>query len=484
MPRLTVEAADETAEIFVVASHFALAERGVRRLERELPAGIYKVRAVSARSEWQKVIALRGDTDISIPPIEFGSAAPLALTNRTHETHMAAAEDAAPPPPPAPEIAEAALRRPGARPAAEHTASFNFMARWWTPYYDVDPKGFADPSIGASLRSGGGRRLLNLWRQDEAQGTATNAGPRISGEASWFAGDLDEDRFSGVSFNAAAGLYTLSLSDGDGTIEQTVTLLPGWRTHVFALYEPDTDAFGHPREDGGKRLVDLSIHIARGKLEMGSEVARITDAARFALADERSTATQELLGIVRGKSDAPMLGLYGAHLMQLLKDKTSTASVARSVDYDPGLFEEVAQNTADLFGRNHPDIVALLGPEPGAKAQVVPPMLWRGWTALLERSLDAPALVSPPMWRRTALRSHSRPFFAWRTPQYAGTATMMRDIELTRSVLQFAGETAALEPDFAGLLDGTVPDTRRREFTRRCITRFEAPRSVIDMVLG
>ncbi len=56
MPKLSVRAADETTEIFVIAADFALRGRGARRLDQDLLAGIYKVRAVSGRSECQSAL--------------------------------------------------------------------------------------------------------------------------------------------------------------------------------------------------------------------------------------------------------------------------------------------------------------------------------------------------------------------------------------------------------------------------------------------
>ncbi|MGB3795695.1 MAG: hypothetical protein WA957_05270 [Alteraurantiacibacter sp.] len=486
MPKLTIEAADETAEIFIVASHFALRDRGVQRLEKELERGVYKVRAVSGRNEWQKVVALRQDTTVKIPRIEFGSAAPLAWTNRTHETHMDAAEGAAPPEPYQTDAPETAVRSFGRGQPLQHDSSLNFMARWWTERSAFRPRNLEDPGAGASLRTSGGRSLLKLAAIEDAPGdrvAPTNAGPRIAPEAKWFSGDLSGDRYSGTSLNAQAGLYTLALLDGDGTVEQTITLLTGWRTHVFALYEPPFDRFGQISDDGDKRLVDLSVHITRGTLSMHDDTARMTDAARFALADERSTATRELLQLVRGKFEAPMLGLYGAHLLLLLEDKQSSASIKRTVSYDADLFQEVVENSARIFGRDHPDIVALTVHAIDADPLRAPPMLRRSWSRLLTQSQGAPSLVPAPMWRRTALQSHTRPFFAWRTPQYGGTGTMLRDIRMTRAVLQSAAEAERLDVASAGLGDGSATAIARENFVRECINRFEVPRSVIDMIM-
>jgi len=486
MPKLIVDAADETAEIFVVSAQFALKDRGVQRLETELDPGVYKVRAVSGRNEWQKIIAFREAMTLKVPRIEFSSAAPLAGTNRTHETHMDAAEGAAPPEPRDLDPSEIATRGPVGARTAHHESSLSFMARWWTKWTDSGPQNLDDPAQGASLLTGDGQRLLLL---DAANGTAdrrtspTDAGPQIASEATWFAGDFSEDRFSGVSLNADPGLYTLSLPDGDGTVEQIITLLPGWRTHVFALYEPPFDKFGRMRGDGGKRLVDLSIHITRGALLMGDETARLTDAARFALADERSTATSELLHYVRGKFEAPMLGLYGAHLLGLLENKQSTASVERKVSYNADLFHEVVENSARIFGKDHPDIIALTAPPDKAAPLPAPPMLWRSWIRLLTHSLNAPKLVPPSIWQRTALSSHSRPFFTWRTTDDSGADTMLRQIQLTQAIVQLAKETERLDPAFAGITSGTANETARQTFVESCIKRFEAPRSVIKLIV-
>lgn len=483
MPNLTVSSADESTEIFVVASNFELRARGALRVVEDLETGIYKIRAVTGRSEWQKVVALREDTVVEIPRIAFGSAAPLAGTNRTHESHMAAAELATPPG----AVPEGGDRGRDRSAAARHAASFVFMARWWTPWSAQGPQNLPNPANGASLGSGGGRRLMRLDAPDDIEGrqdAPTDAGPHVAPTATWFNGDRAFDRYSGVSLRADDGLYTLGLSDGDGQVEQMITLLPGWRTYVFALYEPPIDSYGNLRDGQRKKLVDLSIHMTRDQLSTGDEIARLTDAARLALADERSTATGELMSLVRGKFENPMLGLYGAHLLLLLKDKRSSASVARPFDYSEDLFREVVENIAAIFGPDHPDIVALRGESGDGRPITAPPMLWRSWLRLLQTGLDFPDLVQPPIWRRTALRALSRPFFCWRVPQYGGERVMRREIELVRLVLSAAEDEDRLREDATSLRNGTASLAVRDDFVRKCVARFEAPRSVIDMILN
>ncbi len=485
MPKLSVRAADETTEIFVIAADFALRGRGARRLDQDLQAGIYKVRAVSGRSEWQRVIVLREDTTLNVPKIEFGSAAPLASTNRTHETHMYAAEQATPPEQGIVDAAPAIALSLGRRRAPVHSGSFVFMARWWTPWSDFGPMNLDNPAEGASLRTGGGRGLLplDLSTEEGDQTGPTHAGPRIAPEATWFSGDLSSDRFSGASLNAAPGMYSLSLSDGESKIEQMITILPGWRTHVFALYEPPIENIEGTVTNVNKRLVDISIHISRDRMFMGDEMARLTDAARLALADERSTATNELLRYVGGKFENPMLGLYGAHLLLLLKGKNSAASIPRPVDYDDSLYREVVENTARIFGDRHPDIVALRGLGKRMNTIKFPPMLSHSWLKLLASSVEHPNLIPPSLWRRTALRSRTQPFFAWRIPQYGGDRIMQREIELTRAILEAAEEREHYDEAAAGLRSGRADASVREAFVRECVTLFEAPRSVIDLIL-
>ncbi len=485
MPKLSVRAADETTEIFVIAADFALCGRGARQLNQDLVAGIYKVRAVSGRSEWQKVIVLREDTILDIPRIEFGSAAPLASTNRTHETHMYAAEQAVPPEQSTVDAAPAIALSLGRRRAPVHNGSLVFMARWWTPWSDFGPMNLDNPAEGAILRTGGGRGLLplDLSTEEGVRTGPTRAGPRIAPEATWFSGDLSSDRYSGASLNVAPGMYSLSLSDGESKIEQMITILPGWRTHVFALYEPPIEDIGGIDTSANKRLVDISIHISRDQMLMGDEMVRLTDAARFALADERSTATNELLRYVGGKFENPMLGLYGAHLLLLLKEKGSSASIPRPVDYDDGLFREVVENTARIFGHQHPDIVALRGPDKSMNTLKFPPMLSRSWSELLASSAEHPDLIPPSLWRRTVLRSRTQPFFAWRIPQYGGDRIMQREIELTRAVLEAADERERYDESAAGLRSGRADASVRDAFVRECVSLFEAPRSVVDLIL-
>ncbi|MEM6385492.1 MAG: hypothetical protein AAF718_04560 [Pseudomonadota bacterium] len=486
MPTLNVKAADETAEIFIVTTDFRLVGRGIHQLTETLEAGIYKVRALFGRGEWQKIVMLRSDAQIDIPRIEFGSAAPLADTNRTHETHMYAAETAEPPEAPAPPPPTGglmSLRKPSLAPSA----TLVFMARWFTP----DGGGaetLRDPATGAMLATPGGLRLVSLHDAESADSRIIDIDPRrrLGNQVSYFTGDQGGDRFSGASLTAAPGVYTLRLNDGDGILEQTITLIAGYRTHVFALYEPPIHSYRSDEPVTPKRLVDVAIHISRNGLSMGDEAARLSDAARLALADERSTAVNDLLRFVGGKFDSPMLGLYGAHLLHLQKNKeASTAEIERTVQYDDQLFQQVVENLVALFGYDHPDIIALrTGYHPTANDPLqTAPMLWQSWKLLLDATMTSPELIEPSLWRRTSLRSHLRPFFAWHVPHGGGERVMQRGIDLARAVTNAAVEFEALYPSAAGLREGAAPESAREDFIRSCIDQFEAPRAMIERIL-
>ena len=499
MATLTINAADSTTEIFLVASDFSLCLRPRHGTPHEVPAGIYKVRATVGRSEWQELVVLdpAAKVTVDIPEIVFGSAAPLENTNRSHESHQGAASDIGPM---TPRGASASLARRAGE-GSDLTAGFAFMARWWSP----DATGSSDlqdPAAGVSLRtSGGGRRLVRLALDEESMSGGgapgdpghyrlplTHAGTDMR-EGDWTYGDLGADRYTTFSAKSRPGLYTLSLPDGEGLAEQTVTLLPGWQLNVFLLYEMQGPSRG-PDDRGVRRLVDLSLHYSRDRFRPESENVRLTDAARLALADERSIASRDFLPTADGDPGNPLLNLYSAHLLLVLKDKERAASksgIARPMEFDQKLFDRFVCETARVFGADHPDVRALLtkttGFVPDPRPVRTPPMLWRSWERLMIETCRTPEIVGSRLWRRTARRSGARPFLVWRMPQYGGERLMQIEVDITRRILLALRNS----PDAETAANAFQRTDEEREtllrFKCRMVEAFDVPRSILDMIV-
>lgn len=387
--QLSVTCDNPATEIFVVDASNALAARGLKSVEASLPGGDYTVRARLGRSEWQETITLAADHRVSVPSITFASAAPLFGTDRTHETHVAAAREAA----------QAVEHGPG------EGASLMVMARWWTGRGDAGFQPRTEPQAGLFFHHHGEATPLDL-----SLGAAQ--------------GDLDRDRWATRSVTVDPGLHRLALTVEGKPAEMTITALEGWQTRVFLLFEP-TSSDSSPQRS--KRLSDVSVLMWKEGAEDENEALRMAEAGRMALADERSVMSREMLRIANAKYGNPMMGLYALHLMLLLREKeaadrgtedpaSTMSGPERPARFEDALFKATLANTTALFGEDHPDIRAIrfaAGQEAGRLPVMMPPMLWRSWAALVEASNANPRLLSVDLWESVADQASYRPFMIW-----------------------------------------------------------------------
>jgi hypothetical protein len=476
---LSVTAADPMVEIFVVDHRFALAARGLGSVSTRLPQGIYKIRAKAGRSNWEELVVLDKPLSVTVPVISFGSASPLADTTRTHESHISAAHD----------ISSRPTRSLG------KGASIFVMARMWTGPGPVATRkvAFSDPATGLSLRRPSGR---------------------LVGDLSRFAvrGDEATDRWAACTVEVDPGLYLLRMKHQDGYAEQTITALPDWQTQIFLLYEPPRDRSEDGQAKQNRLLADLSMLLMRGSFHHDDRMMRLADAARFALADERSVISDELSSIASGKFENPMLGLFAAHLLLVLRDKEerdmagrvgdTRPEPARPARFDQDFFEEVLRNTAKLFGADHPDVRALAlasTRERTTRPVRIAPMLWRGWQMLIAGSNEDPRLIPLSLWARVGNSTGQRPFLMWLHGTRSFDEQFREAARITNSVL---GGALSLSPEVRSealrlmalqggdLVEGApasvdaTPSGGVEDFKRRMSRELGLPRSVIDLALS
>jgi hypothetical protein len=390
--RLSVQSGDPAIEIFVVDTSDRLVARGLKGVDAMLPAAHYTVRARLGRREWQEAISLDADRTVNVPPIALDSAVPLPGARQSHETHV--------------DAVRLASSAPAVGPGAG--ASLMVMARWWTAKNPHPHRRLPRPQTGLLLRHHSG-----IDRFDLAKGAIE--------------GDLDGDRWATRTVSVDPGLHTLALTVDGQPAEMSLTALEGWQTRVFLLLEPGTSARS---ESGGGRLADVSVLMWKEHFPEVDEVMRVTEAARMALADERSVLSDELLDMAGSKFRNPMMGLYALHLMLLLKQKEALDREARNrqapnpaapepdrpARFDQSLFDVTLANTITLFGEDHPDIRAIrlaAGQPAGLLPISTPPMLWHSWVALVEASNANPGLLSVDIWERVANQILQRPFLIW-----------------------------------------------------------------------
>jgi hypothetical protein len=421
---------DPLAEVFVIDHAFGLVARAVGSgLSVDLEPGVYKVKARLGETTTERVVTLIDDDNtVDLSALDVPSPAPSSGTSQTHEAHMQAAFDTA--------------RR--APIAVGDGAEIVIMARRFShPGSRYVPD--AERPARLSLRGAGGELLADLDRDGD--------------------GRLDlVDTALGTRVAVDPGTYTLHWAGREGIeVEQSVHAVAGWQTQVFVLTEVP--------HDGRHRA---TILMSRDVYEPSAD-ARLVEAARCALADERKVASEDNTRTFAA-SDDPMLALYGAHLMLVAARSIEAVAHAEErggrpqgtspVTFDQSVFDESVGRLQTMLGTGHPDVVALAtrasdqnieSPAPVA----APPMLWRSWVLLIDASNRRPDLLPGSTWWPTVKQLHLRPFLAW-TPD--------QDPDGSRAAWTSAVREALADADPAD------EDAAREEISREMLV----PRAVVD----
>jgi hypothetical protein len=415
---------DPLAEVFVIDHAFGMVARAVGSgLSIDLEPGVYKVKARLGEATTERIVTLIDDETVDLSALDIPSPAPSAGTSQTHETHMQAAFDVA-------------RRGPI---AAGSGAEIVVMARRFGGTSQAD----AVPPARLSLRGAGDAVLADLDRDGD--------------------GRLDlTDTALGTRVEVDPGTYTLHWAGRGGIeVEQSVQAVAGWQTQVFVLTE-----IPH----GGRHRA--TILMSRDQFEPSAD-ARLVEAARCALADERKVASEDNTRTFL-VSDDPMLALYGAHLMLIAArsieatehsaERGGRPQGTSPVTFDQSVFNDSVRRLQMMLGNDHPDVVALAtrasdqnleSPAPVA----APPMLWRSWVLLIDASNRRPDLLPASTWWPTVKQLHLRPFLAWSPDQ---------DPEASREAW-----TSAIR---AALEDAADEDAAREQVSREMLV----PRTVVD----
>lgn len=394
---LEITAADATTEIFVISGDFYLVDRGVGRLvTKPLSPGIYKVKAkVNQQILEQHVQLTKAGQKVSIPLIQFPSAAPLANTAKTHEYQVSAAESES---------------RKFHYQLGQGSCICVFVREWRSENASGPPPNM-NPLTGLSLCDANEQEKVSF----EKTGKVDNGVP---------------DPWGACTIAVTPGVYLLRLTLPTGARhERTIVAVPGWQTQVFLLMA----------DYGGVRCADVvkgSVLMARGIGFSNADASvRQVELARMALANERKVLKGEVLELLRGKFDNPMLGILGGHL--LLLDESP----------DLTLLTLVVNNLRGLLNFQHPDVEAL-ALAAGLESQysfIVPPMLRRSWGIVVNATVEHPGLVPPGCLadRRARNQWAVEPWLAWDAKETVpGSADITETTEDFRTALQ-AGAFAA-----------------------------------------
>lgn len=340
---LVVRTDDPTAQVKVFDASSNTVAEGLGGLDAKLLDGLYKIRVRVGPEFQERLVAL----DDKLPAqhfkrMQFATPIPIDQTGRSHEYHQ--------------EAIKHAWENPG--PAQGHGSRLLISAREWS---SDGSRGHPDPA-GA---------LFIVLSSEERVPFSSFALTRLEGDACAI-GVIDVD----------PGYYRVELLLADGTRQRrALHASRGWASQLYMLFH----------DVGEQRLPNLasgSVAIANHPVVHDPET-RLVEIALDALTQHRPILSDELLGLLSGKFQQPLLGILGAHLLIRDFDKS-------------GLFGEVIHNLTRMLGVDHPDVAALRtksGEPPLPLTE--PPMLRASWDLLVEASARYPDLIpagSPASW--------------------------------------------------------------------------------------
>ena len=364
MVPLTVRAADEGTEIFLIDSNFNRLQSAVGKMKARVNPGIYKIRFRAGEAQVDRIVEVtnaarggRNSVEVSEASLSFSSAAPIPGTRTTQEDH------------------EVAWRRAWQCPDVTRGQGGRLFLMVRDPNANPQLASSRRPWAGIALADAEGKVLCDMsengWKDSRA-GVAT------------------------MHVELNPGVYVLRVDTSvAGVRKMAVVVCPGWQTQVLlaavryrrsgkdrpsivrrallseaAVFMVKPDATGDPRRFMKKQL-------------------RLTELARQGLAQGRAPIRpSDLRDMLWAKYENPMLGIIGAHLL------------LRTPEPDLDLLHTVVSNLESLVP-GHPDVLALQlevntrrnteMTEPPACA--VPPMLLASWQIIVEQSVKWPTIV-------------------------------------------------------------------------------------------
>lgn len=338
---LAVSGPDEVSEIFLVDANFERIATGVGHLKTSVAPGLYKIRCRSGSTQNDSLIEVPEGASthaVTISPVEFRSAAPIAHTSTLLAYQATPAEEGA---------------------------------------------------LKVHQRIGNGAQIYLFVRESSETRSWEGCdialydlkGARLIGIEAGFA---DESaRVAGVNTELDPGTYALRVSNADlGSYETYLTASPGWQTQLFLSFDDFWIRGESVRVPSIRKASLFMAKMGRGFNSGGGSV-RASELARQALAQSRDVISKGLMErLLSGKFEDPILGIIVAHI--LLERRR----------HDTNLLETVCGNLCALLGE-HPDVQALqftLGIEAGAF--VVPPTFRHSWDRIVKATRRRASLVT------------------------------------------------------------------------------------------
>jgi len=353
---LNVKADDEIAEIAVYDGNMNVVSKGVGALQEALPAGLYRIKIRVGAETDEKLTALDRDQTVEFNQVTFASPIPLSNTIKTHEYHVAAAQEAS----------------QNVRTRINTGASIMVFAREWSPEGN---RSLGNPAQGLSLLDSNEQLLSEIWKEAAVRN------------------DSNQDASAGWRADVKPGSYflRLELDDADKTtLLRPFFVSPGHQLQIFCLIG------SHAVDEAGERTIIRRADLAAaavvispyGSFSPDDHLARLSELACNSLSRSRGLLPQSLIDdLLADKFDNPMLGLFGAHL--LLRDRPD----------DTELFRIVTNNLLRMLGPDHPDLQTLWWHRPdgnllGDGRLHDLPMLRASWDFAVDRSIKTLDVLS------------------------------------------------------------------------------------------
>jgi hypothetical protein len=417
---LRVNAKDSLAEISVVDSRFNTVASNLGELRADLPPGIYKLRWSSSLSTESRLLEITGEeSDV----IEIFADQPAINTSvPLHSSRFGCIDRPE-------ELVELSVSNPIL--GADSPCQILVFLR------DPEQTESSFPVESVTLHTADGNELVALS-----------------------AGRIDrQERYAGLVIGVDPGVYRLRVDTGPlGPYDMFVFSSEGWQTQIFLTCDDfywQSDVIRRPS------LRTASVLMGRVGIPFNpkSDDARLAELALGALLARRDVIeARDMRGLLYGKFEDPMLGIYGAHLL-LLRSKLNRPQ-----------FEIVLGNLRSLVGPV-PDwqaLALLLGSSKRKRSQRatfgpyegMPPMLVRSWDLMVGASkrrysvipsgsiadLVAGSVASTRPWFLSRVRQQSEHSTA--SVEHVSVAKAKRVVSQMINQVQ-PSDTAAIREDLA-----------------------------------
>jgi hypothetical protein len=403
---LRIRTDDPTAQIEVLDDRFRRVFRAAGSAERQLPAGLYKVRigrGASAFGTEDKLVVLDHDVSLSIEPPQLYSPAPIPGT-RASEAHVAAFK----------RLDEETYVNAGTG------SKIAVLARYVDSTQGARP--VLHPFRGLQLLRADGPVLVDL-----EPATPKAQVPDI------------EDPVSICGISVAPGYYILRHQLANGReLRQSIVASEGWQITVNIRRTPSSVNPGKQEFVGAgymallmRRLLDTqsakpseAVEFKEGSKNRTIDEDRLIDVARQALADGVPWLRGSLYDLLLQDFKNPLAGIIGGLLLDIERELADKEFARR---HHAELFDGVVRKLRAIVGGGHPDAEALsfrcVDPSLAHKGPMdAPPMFYRSWRIILEAASTRHDLVPLNLWRTSSAWGAMPPYLVWSAHEAAKKA--------------------------------------------------------------